>query len=478
MERDQPRRFTDRIIRRPRLRELSPTVLKLGTRRRPIRLFASPLLLLYGFVLLIGIGGVLLALPISSADNDFTSLDNAFFTSTSAVTVTGLTVVSTSEHWNTFGKGVIFTLMLLGGLGFMSFATFLLILIGQRITLPERMLIRDTIGGDRLGGIVTLLRRIVVVVMGIYAVGMLLIFWQLSKVFPTGEALWQSAFLSVSSFNNAGFSILPESASVEGLTSKFPTLVFMGMLIILGGIGWAVIVDIYRRRQFSRFSLDTKMIITTSIFLWIAGALVFFLAEYSNSDTIGPLSILGKGGFAIFESISGRTAGFTAIDFSAIKDLTKLFFISLMFIGGGAGSVAGGIKVGTFAVIVAAVLSSLRGRLQAEAFGREIPHFQVHRAITVVALGVGLIFVISLALTFTESNANFAFLDLLFETVSAFGTTGLSMGIVPLLTVWGKIMLIALMVLGRLGPLALALALAPKEDASVYRFAQERIRIG
>jgi len=476
LERDEPRGFADRIVRHPRLREISPTIIKLGGRRQPVKLFASPLLLLYGFILLIGIGGLLLALPISSADNDFTRLDDAFFTSTSAATVTGLTVVSTSEHWNTFGKGVIFTLMLLGGLGFMSFATFLLILIGQRITLPERMLIRDTIGGDRLGGIVSLLRRIVVVVMGIYAIGMLLIFWQFSKDFPTGEALWQSAFLSVSSFNNAGFSILPESVSVEGLTSKFPTLAFMGVLIILGGIGWAVIVDIYRRRRFNRFSLDTKMIITASIFLWIAGALVFFLSEYSNSETLGALSIREKAGFGVFESISGRTAGFTAINFSAVNDLTKLFFITLMFIGGGAGSVAGGIKVGTFAVIVAAVISSMRHRLQAEAFGREIPNLQVNRALTVAVLGGGLIFVITLALTFTESDRDF--LDLLFETVSAFGTTGLSMGIVPLFTVWGKIMLIALMVLGRLGPLALALALAPPEEANVYGFAREPIRMG
>ena len=443
-----------------------------------MRLFASPLLLLYGFILLITLGGLLLALPISSADGGFTSAENAFFTSTSAVTVTGLTVVSTTDHWNNFGKGVIFALMLIGGLGFMSFATFLLILIGQRITLPERMLIRDTIGGDRLGGMVGLLRRVVVVVLGIYAVGMLLIFSQLVRDFPTGEAMWQSAFLSVSGFNNAGFAILPASASVEGLQSKFPILLFMAILIMVGGIGWAVIVDIYKRRRFTRFSLDTKLIITTSVFLWIVGALVFFLAEYTNSGTIGALSVSDKGFHSLFESISGRTAGFTSIDFSQVKDLTKLFFISLMFIGGGAGSVAGGIKVGTFAVIVAAVISSIRGRLRAEAFGREIPHFQVLRALTVAILGGGLIFVISLVLTLTESDADFPFLNLLFETVSAFGTAGLSMGVAPLLTVWGKIMLIIVMILGRLGPLALALALAPREEATAYRFAQERVRIG
>ncbi len=460
------------------MRELNPTVFRMRTRRPPLRLFASPLLLLYGFVFLLGMGGLLLALPMSSADNQYTPWVDAFFTATSAVTVTGLAILSTADHWNTFGKVVIFVLMLLGGIGFMSFATFLLTLIGQGGSLSERMLIRDTIGGDRIGGIIVLLRRIVIVVMGIYVVGTLLIFWQLSAVFPTGEALWQSAFLAVSGFNNAGFSIIPDSDSLEGLSPKFPVLVFVAGLIMLGGIGWAVIANVYREKRFRRFSLDTKMIVVTSIFLWMAAALVFFLGEYSNDATIGSLPIHQKVGTTIFASISSRTAGFTTINFAAINDLTKLFFTSLMFIGGGAGSVAGGVKVGTFAVIVATVLSSIRGRLHTEAFGREVPRFTVYRAITVMVLAGGIVFAISLALEFTEAASNFAFLDLLFETVSAFGTTGLSMGIVPLLTVWGKIMLMALMVIGRLGPLGLALALTPQKEGTVYRYAQEGVRIG
>lgn len=360
----------------------------------------------------------------------------------------------------------------------MSFATFLLIIIGQRITLPERMMIRDTLGGDRLGGVVSILKRIVLVVVAIYAAGFLLIYWQMSDLFPTGTALWQSAFLSVSSFNNAGFVIIPDSSSLEYMSRQFQILTFMGVLIALGGIGWVVIVDVYRKRRFSRLTLDTKMIVVPSLFLWLTGALVFFLAEYTNQSTIGTFPLHEKVYYGFFESISGRTAGFSTIAFNGVTDLTKLFFTFLMFIGGGAGSVAGGIKVGTFAVIVASVVSSLKGRLQAEAFGRELPQVQVHRALTVVVLGGGIIFIISLVLTLTETNTEIAFLDLLFESVSAFGTTGLSLGVAPLLTVWGKMMLIILMVLGRLGPLALALALAPGEEPTPYRFAQERVRIG
>ena len=181
---------------------------------------------------------------------------------------------------------------------------------------------------------------------------------------------------------------------------------------------------------------------------------------------------------SLFHSISGRTAGFAAMPMIGINELTKLLLITLMFIGGAAGSVAGGIKIGTFAVIVAAVVSSLKGRLQVEAFGREIPQYQVLRAITIGILGLVLIMLVSVSLTLVESDKGFPFLDLLFETVSAFGTAGLSMGVAPLLTIWGKMMLTGIMILGRIGPLAVALALTPREDTPSYRFAQERVRIG
>ena len=478
MATDGSGRLNQQIIRRPRLRELQPRTFRFRLRRPSPRIFASPLILLYGFAILIILGGILLALPIASVDNTHTPWANAFFTSTSAVTVTGLTVVDTASHWSSFGQGVIFTLMLLGGLGFMVFATFLLTMIGQRLSMTDRMLIRDSLGGERIGGVIRLLRRIVIVVIGIYVVGMLLMFWQMINHYPLGEALWQSAFLSVSSFNNAGLTIVPESSSLEGLNSKIPILFFVGGLIMLGGIGWAVTVDIFRRRNFKRFNLDTKMIVVTSILLWAMATGVFLFSEYSNEATIGHLRVGDKIGVSIFEAISARTAGFTALNITSITDLTKLFFITMMFIGGAAGSVAGGIKVGTFAVLVATVISSIRGRQQAEAFGREIPRTVVYRAITVVVLGAGVIFAVSLTLQFTESGNQFPFLDILFDTVSAFGTTGLSMGIVPLLTVWGKIMLMVVMVLGRLGPLALALALAPQQERAVYRYAQENIRIG
>ena len=239
-----------------------------------------------------------------------------------------------------------------------------------------------------------------------------------------------------------------------------------------------MLADVFRQRRISRLTLDTKLVLTASLFLWVLGFLVFMIAEYDNPETMRDFSVVQKSAQSLFHSVSGRTAGLATIDFSEAKDLTILFYPLLMFVGGAAGSVAGGIKVATLAVIIVAVISSVRGRNQAEAFGREIPAFQVHRAVSVGVLGLAMIFLISLILTFTERDANIPFLHLFFDTVSAFGTTGLSTGVPPLLSLAGKILFMITMFAGRLGPLTMALALTPREEASVYRFAQERVKIG
>ena len=481
MTMNRPERTEERIVRRPRRRDVPPEVVKSAADRHPRRRFSPHFILFYSFGGLILLGGLFLALPFATADDQgFTPLDVAFFTSTSSVTVTGFTVENTADYWNSFGHAVIFTLMLVGGLGFTSLATFFLILLGRSITLPERMLMRDTMGVDtsRLGGLVAVLRNIILIVLAVYVIGMVLMWWRLQEVFPADEALWQSAFLSVSAFNSAGFSILPNSGSLENFRASTSLLAFVAVPIILGGIGWTVLVDLFRQKRFSRLTLDTKMVVTTSLFLWVLGAVVFFIAEYDNKATMGDFSVLEKGYQSVFHSISGRTAGLSTLDFGSTTELTRIFYPFLMFVGGAAGSVAGGIKVATLAVIIAAVISSVRGRLQAEAFGRELPHFQVHRALTVAALGITLIFVVSLALTFTEDIEGIGFLDLFFDTVSAFGTTGLSTGVPSELSLAGRILFMITMFLGRLGPLTLALALAPREETTVYRFLQERVKIG
>jgi trk system potassium uptake protein TrkH len=474
------RRPRDSVIRQPRSEQLRPTVAEAVPIRRPHRLFTSPFILLFGFAALIIAGGLLLALPISSSAGVFTPLEVAFFTATSAVTVTGHAANNTTTYWSHFGEVVIFFLMLIGGLSFMAFATFILALLGQRSTLSERLVLRETLGVDRMGGLRRIARNIILVAFLIYLIGAAAIFWRINGLggMSFSESVWQSLFLSVAAFNNAGFSILPEVPANSGLAriaSDQALLLVLTALIILGGIGWTTLVDLYRHRRFSRLALDTKLVITTSICLWVAGAAIIFSAEYSNPAFPPELSLLDRLVNSIFHSASARTTGLATLNFAEAQDVTKLTYPGLMFIGGATGSVAGGIKVNAFAVLIFAVISSVRGRTEAEAFGREIAHTQVLRALAVGILGLALIVIVMPVRTLTDPDL--AFLDLLFDTVSAFGTVGYSTGIVPGMSVAGKTILMIVMFMGRLGPLTLALALAPQEQ-TVYRYVQERVTIG
>jgi trk system potassium uptake protein TrkH len=448
--------------------------------RRPRRIFTSPFILFSGFALLITIGGLLLALPISSTAAVFTPLEISFFTAISAVTVTGHAANNTSTYWSHFGEAVIFFLMLIGGLSFLALATFILAILGQRSTLSERLVLRETLGVDRMAGLRRITRNIVLVACLIYLIGAAAIFWRIYGLAGMGfsESVWQSLFLSVAAFNNAGFSILPEMPQGSGLariaTDNFLLLV-LTVLIILGGIGWTTVVDLYRNRRFSRLALDTKLVLTGSVLLWLAGTAIIFSAEYSNPSLFAELNLLGRLINSIFHSASARTTGLAVLNFAEAQDVTKLTYSGLMFIGGASSSVAGGIKVNTFAVLIAAVMSSVKSRAQAEAFGREIPNTQLLRAVAVTILAFLLIVIAMIALTLTDPDP--PFLDLMFDTVSAFGTVGYSTGIVPEMSVAGKSILMIVMFIGRLGPLTLALALAPQEH-TVYRFVQERITIG
>jgi trk system potassium uptake protein TrkH len=475
-----PRHPRDRVIRQPRWEQFQPIVAEVPPVRRPHRIFTSPFILFFGFAILITIGGLLLALPISSTERVFTPLEIAFFTAVSAVTVTGHSVVNTSTYWSNFGLTVIFFLMLIGGLSFLAFAVFILALLGQRSTLSERLVLRETLGVDRMRGLRRIARNIILVAFLIYLIGAAAIFWRINGLggLSFSESVWQSLFLSVSAFNGAGFFLLPDSLLGNGLSrvaSDEALLMVLAALIILGGIGWITLVDLYRHRYFSRLALDTKLVITTSIFLWLSGAGILFLAEYSKPESPAELSLLDRFVNSIFHSVSARSAGLSTLNFAEAQDVTKLTYSGLMFIGGATGSVAGGIKVNAFAVLLAAVISSIKGRPQAEAFGREIAQTQLLRAITVAILGFLIICVAMTALSLAESDLDF--LDLLFDTTSAFGTVGLSTGIVPEMSVAGKAILMVVMFIGRLGPLTLALALAPQEHV-VYRFVQERVTIG
>ncbi len=485
MATDRGPRPLDNIIRMPRRRDVPPTVRLKETLRRPRRLLGISSILVAAFVLLMTVGALLLTLPLASNSGESAPLEVAYFTAISAATVTGHTVVSTPDYWAPFGQIIIFLLMLVGGLGFMVISTFLLLILGDRTTIQQRALTRglmsDAAGVRHMRAIRAFGRRVIILVVGIYLLGSAIYFSQIIGLegIGTGKAYWYSLFLSVSSFNNAGFNIIPEvpQGNAARFVSNYTVIFTMTLMIALGGLGWVTMVDVWRQRRFARFSLDTKLVVITSLGLWFLGGAILAITEFGNPETLGPLGLLDKIVNAVFLSVSGRTAGFSTIDFGQVADLTKMSFASLMYIGGAPGSVAGGIKVVTFALIVSAVISSLRGRSHAEAFGREIQQPQLHRALAVAVLALGIIFVTVMALVEIEKEA--PFFQLMFDAVAALGTVGATTGIVPDLSLASQSIFMAAMFTGRLGPLVLALALAPREDeVEAYRYAQEQVRIG
>ena len=475
MQPSSTRRPGDRVLRQARRQELQPVHIAPATPRRPGRRFTSPLILLYSFGSLIAVGTFLLWLPFFNTTGEFTPFLDALFTATSAVTVTGLVTVDTATFWNTSGHVIIAALMQIGGLGFMSTATFLLVIFTQRITLSNQLFMGDSLGVTHSSGLLRLTIQVVILTLIIQVVAFLILLWRFLPQYQAGEATWQAVFLAISGFNNAGFTILPESKSLAIFRAEIWVIGTVTILIILGSISYTVLVELLRYRKFRKISVDSRLVLVMTILLFFVGTVVVFVSEFRNEATLRGLPLGTQIVDSFFHTVSGRTAGFTTIDFSQTNQHTNVFFTAMMFIGGASGSTAGGIKVNTVAVIFIAILTTIRGRGQPEAFGREIPFGQIQRALTVAALGVTVVFFVAFLLVITEG---LAFEDLLFETISAFGTVGLSTGITPELTPWGKSIIISTMFVGRIGPLTIALALGQRQRRAIYRYPQERVRIG
>ena len=444
--------------------------------RGPSRFHNMPFaLLVYGFAGIIALGAVLLWLPVSSKAGEFTSFPNALFTSTSAVCVTGLAVVDTGSHYSSFGQGVILFLMQIGGFGFMTGATLLLLAFGRRLGLREKILVRESLGVERLGGLVPLVMGIAVFTLVIESFGAVIFYARFSSQNPPSTAAWQSIFHAVSAFNNCGLDIFGDFRNLTGYQGDPWVVLTTAALIILGGISFIVVFDVFGVRRFSRLALDTKIVLTTTLALLALGTIVILVTEFNNELTLGPMSWPQKVLDAFFQSVTPRTAGFNVIAIGSMASFSLFFTIMLMFVGGASGSTAGGIKVNTFGMLLATVWSTIRGKEHAGAFGREFRPQQIHRALTVAMLSLGLVGIVTLVLTITEKTD---FIKVLFETVSAFGTVGLSTGITPGLSLAGKLIITFTMFAGRLGPLTLALALVQSQQPSAYRYPQGDVRIG
>ena len=470
------RRPGDKRVRvelvQPREYRIAPP--KVVKRPRP-----PAVVLILGFAFVIAIGTVLLMLPISSADGAWTRPLDALFTATSAVCVTGLVVLDTGTHWSGFGHVVILLLIQVGGFGFMTGSTLLLfLLVGRRTGLRDRVLVQASTGVPELGSVTTLVKRIALFTILAEVAGAV----TLTIAFavdgePPLRSAWWGLFHSVSAFNNAGLDLMGGFRSLTDYADDPWVLGPVAVLIILGGLGYAIVGDVVGKRHWNRLALETKIVVLTSIALIVGGALAIGVFEWSNPRTLGALPEGQRPLNALFESITLRTAGFSALDTSGLVEASLFVVMALMFIGGASGSTAGGIKVNTFSILLVAIVSTARGVPSAVAFGRRIPHILIYRALSVALLSIAIVFIVGLLLELTTPPTT-SFVEVMFESISAFGTVGASTGITPDLPDPARLVAIVAMFIGRLGPLTLVLALTARSRTVLSRPAVETMRIG
>jgi trk system potassium uptake protein TrkH len=447
----------------------------LGGAPAPRRALNAGLVFAGGFGLLIVVGTVLLMLPISHATSEWTPLLDAALIAVSAACVTGLVVVDTGTYWSTFGQVVIVTLIQVGGFGFMILSTFLLRLVGRRTSLRERLLLSESLGAGTVGSALGLARRILAFTLVVEGVGALVLTLAFLESQPLGTALWWGVFHAVSAFNNAGFDLTGGYRSMVPYQSSPAVLLSLSALVILGSISYSVVEDVLRRRRFQRLTLDSKLVLVTTLGLLPGGTLLLLFTERTNGGTFAPMTAGGQVLNAFFHSTVARTAGFNSVDLAAMTDGGLLVLIGLMMIGGAAGSTAGGIKVQTLGILLSATVSAVRGLPDVIAFERRVPIPDILRAIAVTVLSFALVTLATFLLGLTDSQP---FLRELFEVVSAFATVGMSTGLTQETNAGGRLVLMAMMFVGRLGPLTLAIALAEREHGSPLRWPSEAVRIG
>lgn len=426
----------------------------------------------------------MLYLPISHTTQPI-SLVDAIFTSTSALCVTGLTVLDIAKCFSTFGQMVILALIQIGGLGVMTFSVFLFLSMGRGISLRGRWLIQEAFTPAPIADIHTLIRSVFIFTFLVEGISTLLLAWFFWADYPLPTALYHGFFHSVSSFCNAGFSTF--SKSLTSYTSHIGINMVIGANIIIGGLGFPVIYELYQRKRFrdqKKFlSLHSRMVIITTAVLILAGASLFWAFE--ADDMLSHRTFLEKCLISFFHSVTARTAGFNTVDIGSLTDSCLYIILLLMFIGASPGSTGGGIKTTTLAVLTALVWNKLRGRPYVHAFKRTIPSEVVMRSISLYVLSVFIILTIHMLMLFSEiaspslQHERGFFLTYLFETVSAFGTVGLSMGITPSLNGVNKLLLSILMLMGRVGILTFAYILVKKEVPKFeFRYSEEKVMIG
>lgn len=433
--------------------------------------------LVLGFAAVIFVGGLLLNLPISSIDGQSVGFVNAIFTATSAVCVTGLAVVDTGTHWTLFGKIVIMLLIQIGGLGFMTMATTVSFIMGRKISLRSRLVMQEAFNQSTVSGIVRLTQYVLLVTLTIEGIAALVLMTRFIPLYGWANGIFYGIFHSVSAFCNAGFDLIGGYRNLMPFVTD-PIINFTIMaLIISGGLGFGVITEVMAVRKFNKLSLHAKVVLSMTAALIIGGFILILLFEYNNPDTLGPLSWPQKMLAALFQSVTPRTAGFNTIDMAKYSISAQLITIILMFIGGSPGSTAGGIKTTTFGLIIAHVVSVIIGKEDTEVFKKRVSTEAINKALALFSVAMFIVLSVTMILSITETGHSF--MDLIFETTSAFATVGLSLSVTPTLSIPGKLIIAFTMFAGRLGPMTLIMALATRQaKKSKYRYPEGKILVG
>jgi trk system potassium uptake protein len=440
-------------------------------------------LLSFSFVILILSGAGLLMLPEMTVNHAISFVD-ALFTSTSASCVTGLVTVDTATFFTIKGKIIIMVLIQLGGLNIITFAAFFATFYRES-GIKYQSLLKDMFSSDRVADTRNTLRNIILSTVIIEAIGAFMIFNQWTPCIPfdsTKEKIFYSVFHCISAFNNAGFSLFSNGLYEEVVRNSYYVHITIAFLIILGGIGFPVLTDLFSirsirervRSPWKGLKIHTKIVLYTTLVLIVSGMVLFYFLEKDNAvDNSSPLAVFTS---CFFQSVTTRTAGFNTVDFTHLGQPILIVFIVLMFIGASPVSTGGGIKTTTFAILFKSSMATIRGKKNIEIFKRNIPFEIIDRAYSILLFSISLVIVSVFLLTITEPDKNF--LNLLFEEVSAFGTVGLSTGITFFLTTASKYILITSMFVGRIGPLTLALALVRRVNNYRYKYPDANIIIG
>jgi trk system potassium uptake protein TrkH len=432
-----------------------------------------PAILALGFGFLIIFGSVLLSLPIAAQSGVSVGFINALFTSASAVCVTGLVVVNTAEFWSLFGKIVIILLIQMGGLGFMTMATLVAMALGRKINLKERLTIKEQLNQETLSGMIRLTKYVIYVTFGIESIGAILLATRFIPLYGWSTGIGYSLFHAISAFCNAGFDILGDS--IVPFVGDITINLTLGSLIVIGGLGFSVYTDYYRNRAFRRLSVHSKLVTFMAGILIVMGAVLFFTIEFNNPLSIGNLSVGEKMLASVFQSVVSRTAGFNSVDIGLIRDTSAFLLIILMYIGGAPGSTAGGVKTTTFGVLAVTAISTIKGDQDVVIFRKRISEDVIKKSLSIVFISISWIIITAFILTITEEMV---FLDLLFETTSAFATVGLSRGVTFFLSPMGKFIITLTMYIGRVGPLTLAFALSRSKGNKKFRYSEGNIIVG